>query len=74
MLPVFLDAARFVAIRYVGNIAFVMSGFTEDGNLVPFDLGEVCNSFRVTLPWRSRGSDALTSHPVNLSIRVALRI
>jgi hypothetical protein len=33
---------RFVAIHYLGKIAFVMSGFAEDGNLLPFVLGEVC--------------------------------
>jgi len=33
---------RLVAIHQWGNIAFVMSGFVEDGDLVPSVLGEVC--------------------------------
>ena len=32
---------RFVAIHQWGNIAFVMTGFIEDGDLLPFVLGEV---------------------------------
>ena len=33
---------RWMPIHYSGNLALVMSRFTEDGNLVPFVLGEVC--------------------------------
>ena len=33
---------RFLSVHHSGNVALVMSGFVEDGNLVSFVLGEMC--------------------------------
>ena len=33
---------RWIPSHHFGNLALIMSGSAEDGNLVPFVLGEMC--------------------------------
>jgi hypothetical protein len=38
----FAADGRWMSIHQLSNLALIMSGFVEDGNLVSFVLGEMC--------------------------------
>jgi len=61
---------RFVALHQSGNLAFVMSRFGKDRNLIPFVLGECVYFIQGNFDWAVEGlgcSHISPTQPVNQS-------